>query len=55
MAGAKLIVIYPRPKDVEAFEHVYQKEHVPLGVAKLGGKPIVATKVVGSPQGIPPF
>lgn len=56
MAGVKLVVIYLRPKDVEAFEHLYQKEYVPLAVAKLGGKTkIVATKVVGSPQGIPPF
>ena len=31
-------------------------EHVPLAVAKLGGKTrIVATKVLGSPQGPPPF
>lgn len=56
MAEVKLIVIYPRPKDVEAFERVYQEEHVPLAVEKLGGKSkIVATKVVGSPQGTPPF
>jgi len=26
MARAKLIVIYPPPEDVEAFEKVYQKE-----------------------------
>src|SRR5258705_7907567 len=48
--------MYPRPTDVDAFEHIYQSEHVPLAVAKLGGKTkIVATKVLGSPQGIPPF
>ena len=56
MADVKLVVIYPCPKDVEAFEKVYTNEHVPLAVAKLGGKTkIVATKVVGSPQGAPPF
>src|SRR5579864_3986178 len=56
MADVKLIVIYPRAKDVEAFEKVYTNEHVPLAVAKLGGKTkIVATKVLGSPQGVPPF
>ena len=56
MAGAKLIVIYPRPTDVDAFDKVYQKEHVPMAVQKLGGKTkIVATKAVGSPQGTPPF
>jgi uncharacterized protein (TIGR02118 family) len=56
MATVKLVVIYPRPKDIEAFEKVYQNEHVPLAVAKLGGKTkIVAAKVLASPQGTPPF
>src|SRR5712692_8145905 len=56
MADVKLVVMYPRPKDVDAFEKIYQTEHVPLAVAKLGGKSkIVATKVLGSPQGTPPF
>jgi len=56
MATAKLIVMYPLPKDVKAFEAVYRNEHVPLAVAKLQGKTkIVATKVLGSPQGMPGF
>jgi uncharacterized protein (TIGR02118 family) len=56
MANVKLNVIYPRPKDIEAFEKIYKNEHVPLAVAKLGGKTkIVATKVLASPQGTPPF
>lgn len=56
MATAKLIVMYPPPKDVKAFEAVYRSEHVPLAVAKLQGKTkIVATKVLGSPQGMPGF
>ena len=56
MANVKLVVMYPRPKDVDAFEKIYQTEHVPLAVAKLGGKTkMVATRVLGSPQGIPPF
>jgi uncharacterized protein (TIGR02118 family) len=56
MTDVKLVVVYPRPKDVEAFEKVYKNEHVPLAVAKLGGKTkMVATKIVGSPQGVPPF
>jgi len=38
MAGVKLIVMYPRPKDIEAFEKVYQKEHVPMAVEKLKEK-----------------
>jgi uncharacterized protein (TIGR02118 family) len=56
MADVKLVVIYPHPKDVDVFEKIYQDEHVPLAVAKLGGKTkIVATKMLGSPQGTPPF
>lgn len=56
MADVKLVVIYPRPKDLDAFEKVYQAEHVPMAVAKLGGKTkIVATKILNSPQGLTPF
>jgi uncharacterized protein (TIGR02118 family) len=56
MAGAKLVVMYPRPKDIDAFEKLYQSEHVPMAVEKLKGKTkFVATKVVGAPQGTPPF
>lgn len=32
MPGAKLIVIYPRPADIEAFDKCYQEEHVILHV-----------------------
>ena len=56
MASTKLVVIYPRPKDIEAFEKAYQDEHVPMAVAKLRGKTkIVATRILASPQGIPLF
>ena len=56
MSEAKLVVIYPRPTNIEAFEKIYTEEHVPLAVAKLTGKTkIVATKITSSPQGTPPF
>jgi|SRR3990172_869699 len=56
MAGVKFMVIYPRPKDIEAFEKVYQEKHVPMAVEKMTGKTkFVATKVLDSPQGTPPF
>lgn len=56
MAGVKLVVMYPRPRDIEAFEKVYQKEHVPMAVEKLKGKTkFIATKITGSPMGTPPF
>src|SRR5260370_3069994 len=56
MSEAKLVVIYPRPKDIESFEKIDLTEHVPMAVEKLSGKTkIVATKIWGSPQGLPPF
>jgi uncharacterized protein (TIGR02118 family) len=56
MPGVKLMVMYPQPKDVAAFEKVYQSEHVPMAVSKLAGKTkLVATKVVASPQGAAPY
>ena len=56
MPNVKLVVMYPRPKDIEAFEKVYQNEHVPMAVEKLAGETkIVATKVMSSPQGSAPF
>jgi uncharacterized protein (TIGR02118 family) len=55
VAGVKLVVIYPRPKDIEVFEKLYQEEHVPMAVDKLAGKTkFIATKVVATPDGTPP-
>jgi hypothetical protein len=44
MADVKLVVIHPGPKDLRVFEKIYQEEHVPLAVSKLGGK----TKIVAT-------
>lgn len=55
MAGVKFMVMYPRPKDIETFERLYQQEHVPMAVEKLVGKTkFVATKIVATPDGTPP-
>ena len=55
MAGAKLVVLYPPPKDVAAFEKVYMEEHVPMAIAKLAGKTkMVASKILW-PNGKSPF
>jgi len=52
MAETKIVVIYPRPTDVDAFEKVYVEEHVPLAVEKIKGMTkFAATKVVGTPDG----
>jgi uncharacterized protein (TIGR02118 family) len=54
MAGAKIVVLYPRPTDVAEFERVYVDEHIPLAEAKIGGKSkFVFTTVVGAPGGDP--
>lgn len=50
--AVKLVVIYPRPKDIDAFEYVYKNEHMPIASENLTGKTkIVATKVLSSPLG----
>jgi uncharacterized protein (TIGR02118 family) len=56
MPAVKFLVLYPRPTDIETFEKLYQNEHVPMALEKLAGKTrFVATKVLGSPTGTPPF
>lgn len=56
MADVKLVVIYPRPTDIETFEKRYLNEHIPMAIKKLPGKTkIVATKVTGSPEGTPAY
>ena len=55
MAEIKVIVMYPRPTDIDAFEKVYREEHVPLAVEKIKGiTKFAAIKVVGTPDGSPP-
>jgi uncharacterized protein (TIGR02118 family) len=50
--GVKVVIIYPRPHDEQAFEKSYLNEHVPLVERKLKGLTrLVLTKVTGSPQG----
>src|SRR5437763_4527455 len=56
MSDFKIVVIYPPPKDVAAFEDVYSKVHIPMAIEKLKGKTkLVAAKILGSPQGAAPY
>jgi uncharacterized protein (TIGR02118 family) len=58
MAGAKLVVLYPPPRDAKAFERAYTQEHAPMVTPQnfKGIKRFVASKVVGTPDGsAPPF
>lgn len=56
MPGAKLIVLYPSPRDVSTFEREYTQDHVPMVTAKTfkGIQKFVASKVVGTADGSPP-
>lgn len=36
--AVKLVVTYPRPRQIEAFEKIYDEEHVPMAIAKLACK-----------------
>jgi uncharacterized protein (TIGR02118 family) len=58
MAGAKIVVLYPYPQDVDGFERAYREEHAPMvnGNNMKGISKFVATKVVGTADGsAPPF
>jgi uncharacterized protein (TIGR02118 family) len=58
MAGAKIVVIYPAPRDVGTFERAYTQEHAPMVTPQnfKGLTRFVASKVVGTPDGSPaPF
>jgi uncharacterized protein (TIGR02118 family) len=50
-----LIVLYPPPSDVAAFERRYRAEHVPMVMKIAGLKKFVAAQVVGSPAGASPY
>jgi uncharacterized protein (TIGR02118 family) len=57
--SVKLVVLYPYPKDQEAFEQAYVTEHIPK-VAAIAKKlahctKAVYTRVLMSPEGASPF
>jgi uncharacterized protein (TIGR02118 family) len=58
MAAAKLIVMYPMPKDMAAFERAYSAEHIPMAAPifqAAGATKAVFTKMLGAPAGAPAF
>jgi uncharacterized protein (TIGR02118 family) len=58
MAEAKIVVLYPAPRDVSAFERAYIHEHAPMVTPEnfQGMTKFVASKIVGTPDGgAPPF
>jgi len=49
MPGAKIVVLYPPPTDVAAFERLYVEEHIPLARAKIvGATKFIFTTVLGA-------
>jgi uncharacterized protein (TIGR02118 family) len=52
----KVVVLYPYPKDQEAFEKAYADEHIPMVARNLTRvTKAVYTRVLMSPQGDAPF
>jgi uncharacterized protein (TIGR02118 family) len=56
MPGAKIVVLYPTPRDAQAFERAYTVDHSPMVTPQAfkGLKRLVAAKIVGTPDGSPP-
>ena len=58
MTVAKIVVLYPPPRDVSAFERAYVHDHAPMVTPQnfKGLTRFVASKIVGTPDGsAPPF
>ena len=58
MAGAKIMVLYPTPRDSAAFEKVYRDEHTPMVTPKTfpGMTRFVASRITGTADDSPaPF
>jgi uncharacterized protein (TIGR02118 family) len=54
----KILVMYPMPKDMDAFERAYADEHIPMAAPifkAAGATKAVLTKVSASPAGKPAF
>jgi uncharacterized protein (TIGR02118 family) len=58
MAAAKLLVMYPVPKDMAAFERAYSAEHIPMAAPifqAAGATKAVLTKILKTAAGAPAF
>src|SRR5262245_54845396 len=56
MAAAKIVVLYPAPRNADAFEKAYVEDHTPMVTPQTfkGMTKFVATKILGTPDGSPP-
>ncbi len=58
MAAAKLIVMYPTPVDLAAFERAYSAQHLPMATPifqAAGATKVVLTKISASAGGTSPI
>ena len=54
--AAHLLILYPHPKDAEAFERAYRKEHLPYAGPRLtGALGVESRRVVGPAGSNPPY
>ena len=56
MTAAKLVVMYPVPKDMAAFERAYSAEHIPMAAPifqAAGATKAVLTKILKTATGTP--
>src|SRR5947207_15182819 len=53
MAGAKIVVLYPAPRDVNAFDRAYTHDHAPMVTPEnfKGMTIFTASKIVGTADG----
>ena len=54
----QLLVIYPPPQDLAAFDRAYREEHLPYAGQRLlaaGATGVTTKRVLGSPDGTPAF
>ena len=53
MPGAKIVVLYPTPRDAAAFERAYTVDHAPMVTPQTfpGLTKFVATRIAGTPDG----
>jgi len=53
MAGAKIMVLYPTPRDPAAFERAYREEHSPMVTPRSfpGLTRLVASRITGTADG----
>lgn len=54
----KILVMYPTPRNMDAFERAYSSEHIPMAAPifkAAGATKVVFTKMSGSPAGTPAF